>query len=142
MTVSRDDFRFFTPLRVRWAECDAQGVVFNAQYYFFYDVAITEYFRELDGSPFEGPEFYTVSSAANFRAPAVFDDLLDIGVRCARVGRTSITYEMAIWRGEDFLSDGRFTYVHVERGTKNKAPLPETYIERLAAFEKTSPERT
>ena len=46
--LSRDDFRFFHPLRVRWAEVDPQGIVFNGNYLTYADVAITEYFRALE----------------------------------------------------------------------------------------------
>ena len=65
--TSRHRFAFFHPTRVRWAECDVQGVVFYPQYFVYFDVAMTEYMRELG---FTGPvmtEFLTVHAEADYR---------------------------------------------------------------------------
>lgn len=140
---SRFAFTFLHPLRVRWAECDAQGIVFNVNYFLYFDVAMTEWMRALDIA-FSGDnavEFLTARAEANFRAPAVFDDTLDIGARCARIGTKSITVELAIFRGEELLNEGAMTYVHVNRGTKDTSPVPADFIERVSAFEKTPPVR-
>lgn len=141
--TERNQFRFFHPLRVRWGECDAQGIVFNVNYFLYFDVAMTEYMRGHDVT-FVGNdalEFYTVKAESNFRGSAVFDDMLDIGVRCQRIGTTSITYAFGIFRGDDLLNDGALTYVHAVHGTKEKAPVPQSFVDRLTAFETLKPER-
>ncbi|MHA7872378.1 MAG: acyl-CoA thioesterase [Hyphococcus sp.] len=139
----KTDFTFFHPLRVRWAECDAQGIVFNVNYFLYFDVAMTEWMRAL-GVSFSGDnaiEFLTARAEANYRAPAVFDDMLDIGARCARIGNKSMTVELAIFRGDELLNEGAMTYVHVDQGTKETSPIPEDFIARVVALEKTPPAR-
>lgn len=137
------NFTFFHPLRVRWSECDAQGIVFNVNYFLYFDVAMTEYMREL-GFAFVGDnalEFYTVSAKADYRGSAVFDDELQVGVRCARIGTKSMVAEFVIVRGEEVLTEGALTYVHAEPGTKNTTPLPDRFIDKVTGFEMTAPAR-
>ena len=136
-------FTFFHPLRVRWSECDAQGIVFNVNYLLYFDVAMTEYMREL-GFAFAGEgalEFYTVSAKADYRGSAVFDDEIEIGVRCVRIGLKSMSAQFVIVRCGEVLTEGELTYVHAERGTKNTMPLPAHFIDKVTAFEKTPPVR-
>ena len=143
MAQARENFTFFHPLRVRWSECDAQGIVFNVNYFLYFDVAMTEYMREL-GYAFVGEdalEFYTVSAKADFRGSAVFDDEIEIGVRCARIGTKSMIAEFIIVRGEGVLTEGEITYVHAARGTKDTTPLPDHFIDKVTAFEMTAPDR-
>ncbi|GJL94361.1 MAG: hypothetical protein DHS20C05_07660 [Hyphococcus sp.] len=140
---AKDRFTFFHPLRVRWAECDAQGIVFNVNYFLYFDVAMTEYMRAL-GVSFSGDkqlEFYTVSANADYHGSAVFDDELEVGVRCERLGKKSLSIVYGIFRGNEHLTSGTLVYVHAEPGTKNTSPLPSWFIDRLTAFEKIAPER-
>jgi len=141
--TERTEFTIFHPLRVRWAECDTQNIVFFANYFVYFDVAMTEYFREL-GHAFAGEgalEFYTVSAAANYFDSAVYDDELDIGARCARIGETSATFKFAVLRGNEVLVEGQTTYVHAVPKTKEKTPIPESLIGKIEAMERTPPER-
>lgn len=137
----RENFSFFHPLRVRWAECDAQGIVFNVNYFLYFDVAMTEWMRALGYEGASVLEFFTVNAQADFRGSAVFDDTIEIGARCSRLGVKSMTVTLAIFRGEELLTEGRLTYAHADHGTKKTAPLSQDFIERVAAFEKTPPER-
>jgi acyl-CoA thioester hydrolase len=86
--MAREDFRFFHPLRVRWAEADMQGIVFNGHYLTYFDVAFTEYWRAigLPGPLLQaqaGQEMFARKATVEYLSPARFDDVLDIGVRCA-----------------------------------------------------------
>lgn len=122
---------FSHPLRVRWAEVDAQGVVFNPNYFLYADVAATEFLRTLGVIQATTPdllESYVVDARATFRAPARFDDLLDIGVRTARVGRSSYVLSIDVARGGDVLAEVRLTYVRAIDGAS--VPLSEAF--RLA----------
>ncbi|MEL6365469.1 MAG: thioesterase family protein [Pseudomonadota bacterium] len=134
-------FTFVHPLRIRWAECDAQGVVFNAQYYFLFDVGLTEYFRELGYGGVNGLEFFTVASSAEFLGSARFDEMVDVAVRIARLGRTSVHHEFAIFRDGETLTTGRASYVNCLPGTQEKAPLPEDFVAAVMKLERTPPER-
>ncbi len=140
MSVRRK-FIFFHPLRVRWAECDAQGIVFNAKYFLYFDVGMTEYLRTLGYQGDKTLEFFTVHSEADYRASAKFDDELEIGIRCARLGRTSMKLAAAIFRDGELLTEGSLTYVHAELNTQDKSPLPASFVERILAYEETPPER-
>ena len=91
--AQRQNYTFFHSLRVRWAEVDPQGIVFNGNYLTYLDVATTEYYRQLGMSyPADllrgGGDLFAVKSTLEYRAPAHFDDWLDIGTRVARLGRS------------------------------------------------------
>lgn len=136
--AERADFDFFHRLRVRWAEVDAQGIVFNAQYFFLFDAAMTEFMRE-GGDPARYAEdgargeMFTVSAQAAFHAPARFDDWLDIGVRLAKLGTSSMTVAMGIWRDDTLLTTGEMVYAYADPQTRTTLPLPEAFRSRIGA---------
>lgn len=141
--TSRADFSFLHPLRVRWSECDAQGIVFNVNYFLYYDIAIWEWTRALGYPTWDvAPEFLTAHAEADFKGSALFDDMLDIGIRAARFGTKSMDVAAAVFRGDELLNAGKITYVYVNKGTRETAPLPADFIERVTAFEAVKPERT
>ena len=93
--MARQDFSFFHTLRVRWSEVDMQAIVFNGNYLNYFDVAFTEYWRAtaLPGVMAQadaGLEMFARKATVEYHAPARFDDLLDIGVRCAELGRMHV----------------------------------------------------
>jgi len=139
--IDRTVFTFTHPLRVRWAECDAQGIVFNVNYFLYFDVGMTEYMRALGFMGEAMPEFFTVHAEADYRAPARFDDEIEVAIRCARIGNTSMMLKAAIFRSDELLTEGALTYVHADPGTQEKSPLPRAFVERIIGFEKTPPER-
>jgi acyl-CoA thioester hydrolase len=95
--MARSDFAFFHALRVRWSEVDMQAIVFNGHYLTYFDVAFTEYWRAT-GLPSaimqakEGKELFARKAGIEYLASARFDDVLDIGVRCQTIGRSSIQF--------------------------------------------------
>jgi acyl-CoA thioester hydrolase len=101
--MARADFTAVHRLRVRWAESDMQGIVFNGHYLTYFDVAVTEYWRAI-GLPYPettadtGGEMYTVKATIEYHRPARYDDELDVLMRCARIGRSSLTFLVEIWR--------------------------------------------
>ena len=135
------DFTFFHPLRVRWAECDAQGIVFNVNYFNYFDIGIWEYTRALGYRRDNAPEFVTVKAQADYRGSARFDDEIAVAVRCARLGTKSAVMAFAIFRDDELLTEGEMTYVAVARGTTQTCPLEEDYVARILAFEETPPAR-
>ena len=96
--MQRKDFRCCHRLRVRWSEVDIQKIVFNAHYLTYADCAMTEYWRAL-ALPYEAGmqaldgEVYLKKASVEYHASARLDDLLDLGLRCARVGNTSLVFE-------------------------------------------------
>jgi acyl-CoA thioester hydrolase len=135
-----ENFRFFHPLRVRWAEVDPQGIVFNGHYLTYADVAITEYFRAL-GIAYpadlsrDGTDFFAVKTLLEYLAPAHFDEELNIGIRCARLGRSSLTFEMGIWRADRLLTRGEVVYVHADGVNRTSQPLPQWLIDKVQAYQ-------
>lgn len=139
--TSRDDFTFFHPLRVRWNECDAQGIVFNVNYFLYFDIGVWEYTRALGYTPADAPEFVTARAEADFKGSARFDEALVIGVRVSRLGTKSVTQSFAIYRGDALLNEGAATYVAVKRGTTETCPLDPDYVARVLDFETVAPGR-
>jgi acyl-CoA thioester hydrolase len=136
-----EGFRFQHSLRVRWAEVDMQGVVFNANYLLYFDVAVTEYFRWVGGgdrallkSVFD--RLYVVKSSVEYHRPAHFDDDLQVGVRTGRIGRSSMTLAFAIFRGSERLISGENVYVYAERGASQ--PIPEDFRRKIESLEQAA----
>ncbi|MCA8887438.1 MAG: thioesterase family protein [Parvularculaceae bacterium] len=137
-----NDFAFTHNLRVRWSECDAQGIVFNVNYFTYFDIAVWEWTRALGYATWvDAPQFVTVHAEADYKASAVFDDELAISVRAARLGTKSLEVVTAVFRTDELLNTGKLNYVYVKSGTTETAPLPEEFIERVLAFEKITPVR-
>jgi acyl-CoA thioester hydrolase len=131
---------------VRWAEVDAQGIVFNPHYLGYADIAFNEYLRAI-GLPYPaglaefGSDIFAVRGEINFRGSAVYDDDLDLAARVSLIGRTSLTLTTGIFRGPDLLCDIRMTYVNGARDTKKPMPVPEALIEAVTRYERKPPER-
>ena len=140
------DFVFTTPLRVRWAECDMQGIVFNPHYLTYADVAMTEYMRAT-GFPYpeallpSGADIFAVNANVDFRSSARFDDELTLAVRTQRFGRTSMLFRIAVFRGEELLCDVRNTYVCATPKEQTPVPVPQDFVDAVMAFEKVAPQR-
>ena len=106
--ATRQDFRFFHRLRVRWAEVDMQKIVFNAHYLMYFDTAMTDYWRAL-ALPYDttmqtlGGELYVRRATVEFHASARMDDQLDVALKCSRIGTSSMLFTGAIFRGDEHL---------------------------------------
>jgi acyl-CoA thioester hydrolase len=131
---------FFHQLRVRWAEVDRQGIVFNGHYLTYFDVAITEYWRAInlpypDGVADSGSDLYVVKTLINYKGSAEYDDILDIGVHVSRIGLTSITFQLGIFREGKLLVDGEVVYVNADPETRRPAPVPDRLRHAIEHFE-------
>lgn len=144
--MHQHEFLFSHQLRVRWAEADMQGIVFNGHYLTYADVGITEYFRALrDANPhadIAGSDFFAVRTLLDYQAPARFDDLLDIHVRIARLGNSSLQFAIGIYRGEDLLVKGEVVYVRADMETRRPQAIEQAFRDAIHAFEVTAPEDT
>ena len=142
--VSRDDFRFVHTLRVRWSEVDAQGVVFNPNYFTYVDVAVTEYYREL-GYPYpgellaHGSDSFAVKATGEFHASARYDELLDLRVRVARLGKSSFTVVCAIHCEDRHVFTGELVYVNVDVDSRRPMPVPDFLRDAIFAYERVAP---
>ena len=143
-SVSRADFRFFHRLRVRWAEVDMQKIVFNAHYLMYFDTAISDYWRAL-ALPYEaamehlGGDLYVKKATLEYSASARFDDLLDIGLRCERIGNSSLLFRGGIFRGDALLISCELVYVFADPATQTSKTVPQSLRDTLTAFEAGQP---
>ena len=139
----RQDFWFHHPFRVRYSEVDAQAVVFNAHYLTYFDTSITEYFRALGYDYMgevkqTGSDFHTVRSVVEYKAPIRFDEDIDVCVRVAKIGRSSITLALAIFgKGpEDLRATGEIVWVYTDQRTHKPVPVTESLRTLIAGREK------
>jgi len=129
---------FVHELRVRYGECDPQGIVFNANYLLFFDVAFTELWREAIGPWQEmverGIDAVVAHAEIDFRAPARYDDVLALAASVVRLGRTAITTEIDVMRGPEVLVAMRVRHVCVSTETWEKTDVPGWVREGLRRF--------
>jgi acyl-CoA thioester hydrolase len=138
VTDKRPPFKYAAFARVWFSDTDAQGVVYYGRYLPYFDHARTEYHRHLGGlSGLEGAELVMRASHVDYLAPARFDDLIESFVRVARIGRTSITYELSAWRipDETLLVQASQTLVLVDLAHRRPTPIPEAIRAPIRAFE-------
>ncbi len=138
-TDRKPPFKYSALTRVWFSDTDAQGIVYYGRYLPYFDHARTEYHRHLSGGGQWVPGFEFVMRASNveYHAPARFDELLEIFVRLARIGRTSVTYDHAAYRLDDdmLMVTAQQTLVLVDPVKREAAPVPDSYRERMRAFE-------
>ena len=146
--MPRADFVCMPRLRVRWAEVDMQKIVFNGHYLTYIDTAIAEYWREI-GLPYpEGyveryaSDVYLRKATVEYLGSARYDDILEIGCRVARLGRTSMTFAFEIYReGEAAaLVAAELVYVNADPATMKAAPLPDELRSRVVRYERVAPQ--
>lgn len=130
-----DQFRH--TIRVRYNECDPQGHVFNANYLAYFDLAMTELWRELGGYGAmieDGVDMVVAEARVRYLASLGFDDEIDLVVRSIRLGNTSLSSDLAIERGGDAVAEGELRHVFVNTSTDGKAPIPELARRGLARY--------
>lgn len=123
-------------IRVRYGECDPQGIVFNANYLAFADIAITELYRDRLGSwnaiVEHGYDAVVAEAKLRFRAPARFDDEIDLKATVLDLGTTSTTIQIDIERDGETLVEVELRHVFVDRENWQKTPIPDFVREALA----------
>ena len=140
VTDRKPPFKYSAVARVWFSDTDAQGVVYYGRYLPYFDHARTEYHRHLGKSRtwLEGRDFVMRASAVEYHAPARFDDLLEIFVRCARIGRSSTTYECAAYRMEDdaLMVTATQTMVLVDLAERRACEIPQEFRELIRGIER------
>lgn len=139
--MARSDFKFHVTKRVRYAEIDAQAVVFNSRYLEYFDIGITEYWRAVgvyDRWPHrDSPEFHVARAEVDYKVPILLDEEIDICVRAARVGKSSMTFLFELHgKGKDELrAAGTIVNVHVAEAQGASTPVPDEFVNLFEAFE-------
>lgn len=140
VTDRKPPFKYSAIARVWFSDTDAQGIVYYGRYLPYFDHARTEYHRHLGMTGpwmIEGRDFVMRASNVEYHAPARFDDLLEIFVRVARIGRTSTTYECAAYRMADdaLMVTATQTLVLVDLQERKACTIPDSYRELFRRFE-------
>jgi YbgC/YbaW family acyl-CoA thioester hydrolase len=143
-TMNRGEFRFFDRLRVRWAEVDMQKIVFNGHYLMYFDTAVAGYWRAMAMPYHETMEYldgdlYVRKATLEYLASARYDDNLDVGIRCSRIGNSSILFGAGVFRGDTLLVSGELVYVFANPKTQSSLPVPAQLRTLLQDFEAGKP---
>lgn len=139
--MNRQEFRFFHRLRVRWAEVDMQKIVFNGHYLMYLDTAVADYWRALS-LPYEetmhalGGDLYVKKATLEYNASARYDDTLDIGMRCAKIGNSSMQMLGGIFHGDKLLVSGELLYVYAVPAIQTSRRVPDSLRSLIEGFEK------
>ncbi|MGI9436162.1 MAG: acyl-CoA thioesterase [Geminicoccaceae bacterium] len=137
MTDNQAPFRH--QLRVRYAEIDCQGIVYNAHYLTYFDIGVHEFFHSL---PYDytaigqetGLDFNMAKGQVNYHQPLRLDENFSVQVHISRVGRSSLTFELGIWVGDETAprATGEIVSVHADQATNRSVALPEPLLQLLA----------
>ncbi len=125
-------------LRVRYGECDRQGVVFNAHYLGYFDIAVTELWRQAFGSYDamieRGVDLVVAEARVRYRSSARFDDEIDVTMTIAQIGASSLSSRYEVTREGELLAEGETRHVFVEARTLAKTPVPDWARQALTPF--------
>ncbi len=134
-----DGFTFSTPVRVRFADTDAQGIAHNSAYVVWFEVARVEYLREFAGGyqalRDHGVEALVLESTVRYRTPAVFDDELTVHCRCLGMRGARFRYEYAITRGDELIAEGHTEHACVDAETMRPTRIPGWLVDAITAAE-------
>ncbi|HXV57557.1 MAG TPA: thioesterase family protein, partial [Gaiellaceae bacterium] len=136
---TRAAYRHFQRIPTRWMDHDVYGHVNNVVYYSFFDTAVNRYLIDEGVLDIRGGETigFVVETSCTYERPLAFPDQVTVGIRVARIGTSSVRYELGIFRNDDDESSahGHFVHVYVDRATERSRPLPEAMraaLEKLA----------
>ena len=144
--MARSDFSFSHRIRVRYAEIDAQAVVFNSRYLEYADVAVTEYWRaaglHATGAAWQALEFHVARALVEYKAPIRYDEEIDLYARTARIGRSSLTTLIEIHSAraapaDDLRATIEIINVNVDLATGTSCLLPDWVTDMLTLFDAT-----
>lgn len=131
--------RFSHPLQVRFADTDAQGHVFFANYLTFADEGMTAYMKAI-GCPWQqmvetGVDIFYVSSKCFHKGSAKFDTMLDIHTRVGRIGNTSMDTECSMYSGDELIAQAVLTSVFIDTETRKPVRVPDKVRAAVAKYE-------
>jgi acyl-CoA thioester hydrolase len=126
----RADYRYFHVITTRWMDNDVFQHVNNVNYFSFFDTAVT-YFEMTGGvvNLLEGPVHCVVAEVTcRYHSSLSFPDRVTVGLRVARIGGSSVRYDIGVFRNDDerASAEGHFVHVFVDRATQRPVPVPES----------------
>lgn len=137
--LRRDEFPHHLPIPTRWSDNDAYGHLNNVVFYSYFDTVVNQYLitrgvLDIDTSPVIG---LVVETGCNYFASAAFPEKLEAGLRVARLGNSSVRYEIALFREgvDEAIAQGHFVHVYVGRETRRPVRLPTKLREVLSKIQ-------
>ena len=135
--MRRSDYKHFLTVETRWMDNDVYGHVNNVVYYSFFDTAVNRYLIDEGVLDIRSGDTvgFVVETSCSYEKPIAFPDRVTAGIRVARIGTSSVRYEIGIFKNDDAESaaHGHFVHVYVDRAAERSRPIPE---EMRAALEK------
>lgn len=127
--LTRAEYPVLVPITTRWADNDQFGHLNNVVYYAYFDTAVNATLIEQLGFDPAGDAtiFYVVETGCTFHAGVSWPTPIEVAIRIARLGSSSVTYELAVFAegAEQPAATGRFVHVHVDRATERPVPLSD-----------------
>ncbi|HZQ62456.1 MAG TPA: thioesterase family protein [Casimicrobiaceae bacterium] len=131
----RDDYRHFLAIPTRWMDNDIYGHVNNVTYYSYFDTAVNAHLISAGGLDIRAAEEVglVVETLCRFHKPLTFPDVIDAGLRVARIGNSSVRYEIGLFRAGDDepAATGHFVHVWVNRASQRPVPVPQRIRDAL-----------
>lgn len=128
VAAPRSAYRHFLPITTRWMDNDVYGHVNNVVYYSYFDTVVNAYLIEAGALDIERSETIglVVETQCNYFSPLVFPERVEAGLRVARLGSSSVRYEVGLFKegAFDAAAQGHFVHVYVDRATRRPVPLP------------------
>lgn len=136
---SRTDYRHFQTIPTRWMDNDIYGHVNNVNYYSYFDTAVNQYLIERGVLDIHNGNIvgFVVETSCSYFQPLAFPDAVAAGIRVARIGSSSIRYEVGLFRNDDqeIAAAGHFVHVYVNRASGKPVPVPDATRAALAAIQ-------
>lgn len=136
--AERAQFRHFQTIPTRWMDNDVYGHVNNVVYYSYFDTAVNQYLIEAGVLDIHRGEIvgFVVDSGCAYFAPLAFPDVVHAGIRVAKLGNSSVRYEIALYRNDDDrpAAAGHFVHVYVDRASNRSVPIPANVKTLLAGL--------
>ena len=127
--TTRADYAHFLAISTRWSDNDVYGHINNVVYYSYFDTVVNAYLIEQGVLNPERSDTIglVIETQCNYFAPLSFPDPVVAGLRVARLGNTSVRYEVGLFRGDaqEAAAQGHFVHVYVDRETRRPVALPD-----------------
>ena len=128
-TKAREYFRHFLPITTRWADNDVYGHVNNVVFYQWFDTVVNQFLISRGTLDIHGGDAIAlvVETHCNYFAPVAFPEPITAGLCVVQLGKSSVRYEVGIFRGDESVASaqGHFVHVYVDRATRQPTPIPD-----------------
>jgi acyl-CoA thioester hydrolase len=135
----RSAFPHFCAIATRWMDNDVYGHVNNVHYYSYFDTAVNRFLIERGVLDIHGGQHvgFVVETGCSYFRPIAFPDTVHVGVRVAKLGNSSVRYEIGLYRNDDEMpaAAGHFVHVYVDRASNRPVPIPEATRALLATLQ-------